>query len=81
MAEDLEQWAIKGIEQELEGVREQRVKLDEREEALKNALSALKGQSSAPKGRTYTISEEGRKRISEAQKARWAAKTKRKKAK
>lgn len=77
MNDNIEEWAIKGIQQELEGIKEKRIALEEREEALNTALKKIKGEStSSVKGRTYTISPEGRKRISEAQKARWRVKKK-----
>jgi septal ring factor EnvC (AmiA/AmiB activator) len=70
---DMEKWAINGIEQEMGKLQEERESLEARADRLKKALSVLRGKPElAPRART--MSDEARRKISEAQKARWAEK-------
>lgn len=74
--QNLTEWAIKGVRQELELARGELTSLQGRIGDLERAERALLGQKE-PQQRT--LSDEARKRISEAQKARWAKQKRRKK--
>lgn len=69
--DDLREYAVKGIEQELEDLGKEREKLDAREEVLQRALQSIKGEpmKDAPR---RVMSAEARALISAAQKKRWA---------
>ena len=70
---DLTEWAVKGVDQELISAHEQLTTIQGRIHDLERAKRALLGQKE-PQHRT--LSDEARKRISDAQKKRWAKKKK-----
>lgn len=73
LKQDLKEWALKGVDQELEQAKAELTSVQGRLQDLERAKRALLGQKE-PQQRT--LSDEARKRISEAQKKRWAKKKK-----